>query len=62
MDLPSSTPVFRAGVGCNGRCRDSAHNLDLCFLEAHMSDLSPLVLPDELGRHREDFKMLLVED
>jgi len=26
-----------------------------------MSDLSPLVLPDELGRHREDFKMLLVE-
>ena len=31
MDLPSSTPVFRASVGCNGRCRDSAHNLDLCF-------------------------------
>ncbi len=31
MDIPSSTPVFRAGVGCNSRCRDSAYNLDLCF-------------------------------
>jgi len=27
-----------------------------------MSDLSPLVLPDELGCYREDFKTLLVED
>jgi len=27
-----------------------------------MSDLSPLVLPNELGCLREDFKMLLVED
>jgi len=27
-----------------------------------MSDLSLLVLPDELGRHRVDFKLLLVED
>jgi hypothetical protein len=63
MDLPSSTPVFRASVGRNRRYRDSAHNLDpALFFEAHRSDPF-LVFHDELGRHRElNFKLLLVED
>jgi hypothetical protein len=62
MDLPSSAPMFRAGLVRRKRCRDSAQKLVLFFLEACVSDLSFAVLLDDLGCRRiAGFKLLLVE-
>jgi hypothetical protein len=62
MDIPSSTPVFRASIDRNRRSRGNARKLDL-FLEAHMSDPGFIVFQDTRGHCRVlDFKLLPVEN